>query len=359
MLLRHGYGEENILGVYAFFIFSFSTVTTEASSSDRVEQWGRPRGIGAAALAAVVNQRPFQPHFWHTLHLVSSFSLPPPPSPSACLGSLQTDDAWQTAGNKSTHFTPKSRGRPNAASTVRTNATQPQRDQDERVVWRRGWVEEEWELLFSGLLVSCCSCDLIKGDGWAPSQLLSGGTRRFSGGQIRWNNCCIPLCFRRGELCQVTLSDSYFVLKVCQFAGLLLLKVYKSCPSSLVYSHCDFDVSFWNINRTVRVETSCFHVLIFIIRIQWNNLTFVILKILWSFKLSKACSALCLEPATKMLDLSFLLKQGLCWTFQISHLEGDIKRDGLRRQRQHLADGVATSQEWLTSKMAIFHNCVS
>lgn len=126
MLLGHGYAEENILGVYGFFIFSFSTVTTEASSSDRVEQWGRPRGISAAALAAVVNQRPFQPHFWHTLHLVSSFSLFFPPS--ACLGSFQTDDAWQTAGNKSTHFTPKSRGRPNAASTVRTNATQPQRE---------------------------------------------------------------------------------------------------------------------------------------------------------------------------------------------------------------------------------------
>lgn len=82
---------------------------------------------------------------------------------------------------------------------------------------------------------------------------------------------------------------------------------------------------------------------------------FVILKILWRFKLSKACSALCLEPATKMLDLSFLLKQGLCWTFQISHLEGDIKRDGLRRQRQHLAEGVwpparnDLHQKWLFS----------
>lgn len=221
-------------------------------------------------------------------------------------------------------------------------------NQDERVVWRRGWVEEEWELLFSGLLVSCYSCDLIKGDGWAPSQLLSGGTRRFSGGQIRWNNCCIPLCFRRGELCQVTLSDSYLVLKVCQFAGLLLLKVYKRRPSFLVYSHCDFDVSLWNINRTVTVETSCFHVLIFIIRIQWNNLTCL------SSWTSYEASTLRLEPATKMLDFSFLLRQGLCWTFQISHLEGDIKRDGLRRQRQHLAEGVATSQEWLTSKNGYF-----
>lgn len=240
MLLGHGYAEENILGVYGFFIFSFSTVTTEASSSDRVEQWGRPRGISAAALAAVVNQRPFQPHFWHTLHLVSSFSLFFPPS--ACLGSLQTDDAWRTAGNKSTHFTPKSRGRPNAASTVRTNATQPQREPG----WKGGLeagLGRRRELLFSGLLVSCYSCDLIKGDGWAPSQLLSGGTRRFSGGQIRWNNCCIPLCFRRGELCQVTLSDSYFVLKVCQFAGLLLLKVYKSCPSFFSL----FTLWFWCI----------------------------------------------------------------------------------------------------------------
>lgn len=67
------------LDVHAFL---FSPVTTEASSSDRVEQWRRPRGISAPALAAVVNQRPFQPHFWHTLHLVSSFSSFPPPSAS-------------------------------------------------------------------------------------------------------------------------------------------------------------------------------------------------------------------------------------------------------------------------------------
>lgn len=79
-------------------------------------------------------------------------------------------------------------------------------------------------------------CDLIKG-GWLerPSELLSGGTRRFSGGQIRLNNCRIPLCFRRRELGQVTLWDTWFLLKVCQFAPFLLLKVYQAFPAILEY----------------------------------------------------------------------------------------------------------------------------
>lgn len=45
----------------------------------------------------------------------------------------------------------------------------------------------------------------------------------------------------------------------------------------------------------------------------------------------QACSALRLEPATKMLDFSFLLRQGLCWTFQISHF---LRRHKARRSQK-------------------------
>lgn len=77
------------------------TLFTAATRRLPVTQWNNEEAETKqrSALAVVVNQWRFQPHFWHTLNLVSLF----------CLGSLQTGYSWQTAGNKSSHLTPKRR----------------------------------------------------------------------------------------------------------------------------------------------------------------------------------------------------------------------------------------------------------
>lgn len=45
----------------------------------------------------------------------------------------------------------------------------------------------------------CFSCDLIKGDGWAPSELLSGGTRRLFRGSDKMEQLLHTFVFFAGE----------------------------------------------------------------------------------------------------------------------------------------------------------------
>lgn len=156
--------------------FYFTPVTTVASSSDTVEQWRRPRGIRAAALADVVNQRPFRPHFWHTLHLVSSsplFFLPPPAS----------DPSRQTTLDKQQ----ETKGLISPLNLVETQCRLDCENKCDLAEVGAGWkgglvAARSCSSPDSGVqqaLGLCYSCDLIKGDGWAPSELLSGGARRL------------------------------------------------------------------------------------------------------------------------------------------------------------------------------------
>lgn len=228
------------LDAFFYFIFSCHNNRGVFLPAEWNNEGGR-EGFSAAALAAVVNQRPFQPHFWHTLHLVSSFSFFPSPPPASDPSRQTTLDKQQeTKALISPLNLVETRCRFDCENKCERGH---KREQDERAARRRREAAALSDCVQQAL-GWCCSCDLIKGDGWAASELLSGGTRRFSGGQIRLNNCRIPLCFRRRELCQVTPSDTYFAFKVCQFARFPLLKVYKSVSSAFLVLDFDFRCIF-------------------------------------------------------------------------------------------------------------------
>lgn len=97
-----------------------------------------------------------------------------------------------------------------------------------------------WSLCIR-LLVLCDSCDLIKGDGRAPSELLSGGTRRFSGGQIRWNNCRIPLCFSQKRALPSSPVGYLFCFQSVPVGTILVAKSNQKLPP--VFPDLDSDVS--------------------------------------------------------------------------------------------------------------------
>lgn len=122
----------------------------------------------------------------------TTFLTHPQFSLTFCFGSLQTGFSWQTAGNKSSHLTPKSREHKvqfkfkNKCDLAtlgpwwKGGLVAERRD---AAVFIVSWVEVVLQTEADGMprLLARATCDMIKGDGRAPSVFLSSYAGCFSG----------------------------------------------------------------------------------------------------------------------------------------------------------------------------------
>lgn len=150
-----------------------------ASSSDRVEQWG-----GRNKTAQCSGSRGQPVAFPTTFLTHPQFSL------AFCLGSLQTGYSWQTARNKSSHLTPKTRERGVQFKFKNKYelATLGPWWKNDLVAERRNVVcasrvEAVLQTEADGMprLLFHAACDTIKGDCRALSMFLSSYACHFSG----------------------------------------------------------------------------------------------------------------------------------------------------------------------------------